>query len=125
MKAKGLVWMGVPTDDFEGTVDFFRDVMGLEEEMREEDFAVLRLPGGETVEVFGPSLRGQEQFATGPVVGFLVDDVAVAREEMEARGVKFIGPVHVGDAGRAWSHFRGPGGKVYEITQVPEGGRGE
>ena len=121
MKVKGLVWMGVPTDDFEGTVAFFRDVMDLEEEMREEDFAVLRLPGGETVEVFGPSLRGQEQFATGPVVGFLVDDGSAAREEMEARGVEFIGPVHAGDAGRAWSHFRGPDGKVYEITQVPDG----
>ena len=118
---KGLVWMGVPTDDFEGTVAFFRDVMDLEEEMRDEDFAVLRLPGGEAVEVFGPSLRGQEQFTTGPVVGFLVDDVVVAREEMEARGVEFIGPAHAGDAGAAWSHFRGPDGKVYEITQVPDG----
>jgi predicted enzyme related to lactoylglutathione lyase len=28
--ARGLVWMGVPTDDFGGTVAFFRDVMGLE-----------------------------------------------------------------------------------------------
>lgn len=73
------------------------------------------------MEVFGPSLRGQEQFATGPVVGFLVDDVAVAREEMEAKSVESIGLVHTGDAGAAWSYFRGPGGKVYEITQVPEG----
>jgi predicted enzyme related to lactoylglutathione lyase len=117
--------MGVPTDDFEATVAFFRDVMGVKEEIREEDFAVLRLPGGETVEVFGPSLRGQEQFATGPVVGFLVDDASTAREEMEARGVDFVGPMHVGDPGRAWSHFRGPDGKVYEITQVPDGELGE
>lgn len=121
VKARGLVWMGVPTDDFAGTVAFFRGVMGLKEERSEGEFAVLRLPGGESVEVFGPSFRDQEQFATGPVVGFLVDDVAVAREEMEARGVGFVGPVHAGDAGAAWSHFRGPDGKVYEITQVPDG----
>lgn len=121
IKANGLIWMGVPTDDFGGTVAFFRDVMGLEEESREEDFAILRMPGGEAVEVFGPSFRDHEQFATGPVVGFLVEDVAGTRKEMEAQGVAFVGPVHAGDAGAAWSHFRGPDGKVYEITQVPDG----
>lgn len=29
MKASGLVWMGMPTDDFAGNVAFLRDVMGL------------------------------------------------------------------------------------------------
>lgn len=53
MKAKGLVWMGVPTHDFADTVAFFRDVMGLKEESGEGDFAILRLPGGQAVEVFG------------------------------------------------------------------------
>jgi predicted enzyme related to lactoylglutathione lyase len=121
VQAKGLVWMGVPTHDLGGTVAFFRDVMGLEEERREGDFAILRLPSGEAVEVFGPSLRDQPQFAAGPVAGFLVGNVAAARAEMEGRGVQFIGPIHIGEAGAAWSHFRGPDGKVYEITQVPDG----
>jgi hypothetical protein len=76
--------------------------------------------GGEMVEVFGPSLRGQEQLSTGPVVGFLVDDVALARQEMEERGIEFVGPVHAGDAGAAWSHLRRPDGKVYEIKQVSD-----
>ncbi len=121
MKALKLVWMGVPTDDFEGSVAFFRDVMGLEVQHLEEDFAVLRLAGGEAVEVFGPSIRGQAQFATGPVVGFQVEDVARSREEMEAAGVEFVGPVHSGEEGALWSHFKGPDGKIYEITQVPDG----
>jgi len=119
MKALGLAWLGVPTDDFEGTVSFFRDVLGLAVERQDGDFAILRLPDGEVVEVFGPSRRGAEQFSSGPVVGFLVEDVRGAREEMEARGVEFIGPVHTGDAGVAWSHFRGPGGSVFEITHRP------
>ena len=80
----------------------------------------MRLPSGEAVEVFGPELAGTEQFATGPVVGFEVEDVREAREEMEAKGVRFLGPVHDRDPGTAWSHFRGPDGNVYEITQIPE-----
>lgn len=121
MKALGLVWMGIPTERFEPTVAFFRDVMGLEEERLEGDFAILRLPGGEAVEVFGPSHAGQDQFATGPIVGFRVEDVRGAREEMEAAGVEFVGPVHAGEGGAAWSHFRGPDGKTYEIVQLPDG----
>jgi len=121
MKALGLAWPRIPAERFEPTVAFFRDVVGLEEERLEEDFAILRLPGGGAVEIFGPSRAGQEQFATGPIVGFRVEDVRGAREEMEAAGVEFIGPVHAGEGGAAWCHFRGPDGKTYEIMQLPDG----
>ena len=40
--ARGLVWMGVPTADFGGTVAFFRDVMGLETFYGAESVAVHR-----------------------------------------------------------------------------------
>jgi hypothetical protein len=86
-----------------------RDVVGLAVERQEGDFAILRLLGGEAVEVFGLSLRGAEQFSSGPIVGFRVEDVRGARQEMEVRGVEFIGPVLGGDAG----------GSVYEITHRP------
>ena len=66
------------------------------------------------VEGFGPSRVGQEQFATGPIVGFRVEDVGGAVFE-------FVGPVHDGEGGAAWSHFRGPDGKNYEIMQLPDG----
>lgn len=121
MKALGLGWLGIPTERFDPTVAFFRDVMGLEVEILEEDFAKLRLPGGDVVEVFGPSRAGQEQFAAGPVVGFQVEDAGDARGELEAAGVEFIGPVHAGEGGGAWSHFRGPNDTTYEILQLPHG----
>jgi hypothetical protein len=31
--------------------------------------------------------------STGPVLGFLVDDVETARKRLEAEGIEFIGPV--------------------------------
>ena len=122
LNAKRLVWMGVPTRHFVETVAFFRDVLGLEAEREDADFAVLRLPSGEAVEgLRARELAGAEQLPTGPVVCFEVEDVREAREEMDAKGVECLGPVHDGDPGAAWSHFRGPDGKVYEITQIPEG----
>ena len=120
MNAQRLVWLGVPTQNFDAAVTFFRDIMGLDIEHLENDFAILRLSSGEAVEVFGPTFQQQAQFATGPVVGFQVADVRQARAEMEARGVAFIGPIHEGDNSAAWAHFRGPDGKVYEITQMPK-----
>ncbi len=110
--------MGVPTRHFAETVVFFRDVLGLEAE-RED--AVLRLPSGEAVEVFGPELADAEQFVTGPVVGFEVEDVREAREEMEAKGVEFLVPVHDGDPGTAGRTFEGPTGRS---TRSPRSRKG-
>jgi predicted enzyme related to lactoylglutathione lyase len=116
MKAKGLVWLGTRTRNFDDTVRFFGDTLGLRKAHEEPDFAVFRLPNGDTVEVFGPGDRGHEHFDTGPVVGFLVDDVTEARSDLEAAGVTFIGPVPEADDGGSWSHFTGPDGNIYEIT---------
>jgi hypothetical protein len=65
--------------------------------------------------VFGPGDRDHEHFITGPVAGFLVDDVREARADLEEACIDFIGPVHKADGGY-WSHFTGPDGNVYEIT---------
>ncbi len=117
MKAEGLVWLGTRTPQFEATVRFFGDTMGLSVEHEEPDFAVLRLPDGGKVEVFGPGDHDHEHFTTGPVAGFLVEDVEEARAELEDAGISFIGPVHHHDENSAWSHFVGPDGNVYEITR--------
>jgi predicted enzyme related to lactoylglutathione lyase len=117
-RARSLAWLGVPTDDVDAAVTFFTRRLAVALEHRDGDFAILRLPSGQAIELFGPSVRGQAQFRTGPLVGFEVDDVLAARAEMEAAGVDFIGPVRHGDAGAAWSHFTGPDGHVYELTQL-------
>jgi predicted enzyme related to lactoylglutathione lyase len=117
MKAKGLVWLGTRTAKFDDTAGFFRDTLGLRAEHEEQDFAVYRLPNGDTVEVFGPGDTDHEHFATGPVVEFLVDDVERARADLESAGISFIGPVHSAGDGASWAHFTGPDGYVYGITR--------
>ncbi len=120
MKAKGLVWLGTRTRNFDDTVRFFGETLGLHAAHERPDFAIFRLPNGDSVEVFGPGDTDHEHFTTGPVVGFLVDDVREARADLEEAGVSFISPVHETDDGGSWSHFTGPDGNVYEITAPPQ-----
>jgi catechol 2,3-dioxygenase-like lactoylglutathione lyase family enzyme len=114
VEIKELAWLGVRTSRFDETVKFFKEVLGLKVSREHRDFAVLRLPNGDAVEVFGPSDEQHDFFTTGPVVGFLVEDIEKARLEMEAGGIEFIGPVHY-HGQSSWSHFRGPDGIIYEI----------
>jgi catechol 2,3-dioxygenase-like lactoylglutathione lyase family enzyme len=118
---KGLVWVGSRTEHYGQMVRFYRDALGLPLEHEEGEFALFRLPDGSKAEVFGPSDTEHTHFTTGPVVGFLVDDVESARGGLEAQGIEFIGPVHEWEpTGEAWSHFRAPDGNVYEITHRPK-----
>jgi predicted enzyme related to lactoylglutathione lyase len=115
---KGLAWLGVRTERYEELVEFLREGMGLEIDHGSADFAAFELPDGSTVEVFGPSDSDHSHFSTGPVAGFLVDDIEGARRDLEAAGAEFIGPIHHWE-GQAWSHFRAPDGNVYEVTYKP------
>jgi catechol 2,3-dioxygenase-like lactoylglutathione lyase family enzyme len=118
---KGLVWVGSRTEHYEQMRDFYQDTLGLPLEHEEGEFALFRLPDGSKAEVFGSSDTEHAHFSTGPVAGFLVDDVGSTRKVLEAQGIEFIGPVHEWEpTGEAWSHFRAPDGNVYEVTHAPK-----
>jgi len=118
---KGLAWVGSRTEHYSKMVAFYRDSLCLSLDFEEGEFASFKLADGSKAEVFGPSDTEHTHFSTGPVVGFLVDDVESSRERLEAEGIEFIGPVHKWEpTGEAWSHFRAPDGNVYEIVQGPK-----
>lgn len=117
MNVKALAWLGIRTEKFEEMVRLFRNVMNLVVESEEPDYVVFRLPDGALVEVFGPRCRYNTHFTTGPVVGFLVDDAESAAAELQAAGVELIGPTRHWSPDYASQHFRGPDGRVYEVTQ--------
>lgn len=114
MKVEGLGWLGVRTDRFEETVRMFRDAMGLEVVREECDVTGFRFPDGTGMEVWRPEDEFHGFFPSGPVVGFLVDDVEAARARMADAGIEFLGPIQRSDTA-SWNHFRGPDGNVYEI----------
>jgi catechol 2,3-dioxygenase-like lactoylglutathione lyase family enzyme len=112
-----LAWVGTRTENAEPTVHFFRDVLGLRLETAHDGFWMLKLPDGSKVEIFGPQSPVNRHFTTGPVAGFLVDDVFSAAEELRAAGVEILLEPATDDSGNAWVHFRAPDGNVYEFTQ--------
>jgi len=100
-------------------VQLYQNIMGLDVTHQESGFVVMDLPNGDRVEVFGQE-SSYNTFFTNPVAGFLVDDIAVARAEMESQGIEFIGPTDVVEDGYAWAHFRAPDGFIYELTYDPK-----
>jgi catechol 2,3-dioxygenase-like lactoylglutathione lyase family enzyme len=119
MEIVKLAWVGTRTENAEPTVQFFREVLGLRLEAEHEGFWMLQLPDGSKVEVFSSESATNSHFTTGPVVGFLVDDVSRAADELRSAGVEILQEPQVDDSGNAWVHFRGPDGNVYEFTQDP------
>ena len=108
MRVLGLVWVGTRTTEYAATVAFFKDVLGLGEESSETDFAVLEVPDGATVEVFGPASRLQPSISPTRSPGSRSPDLDEAESGTAAAGVEIVLPPSGGT--RAWVHFRAPDG---------------
>ena len=119
MRIIKMAWVGTRSERAEPTVAFFRDVLGLRLALEMPGFWLLRLPDGSKVEVFGPDNPVNRHFTTGPVAGFLVEDVFAATEELRSAGVEILLHPVLDDSGNAWVHFRAPDGNVYELTSDP------
>ncbi len=125
MDVRRLGWLGTRTDKFAETARFFREVLGLATSYEEPDFAMLSLPGADHdyVEIIGPGAEGMEfhtaTYTTGPVVAFVVGDLAAARSELQAAGAEVLDEITWAGSipGYGWFHFRGPDGNVYGMMQ--------
>jgi catechol 2,3-dioxygenase-like lactoylglutathione lyase family enzyme len=115
MQILSLAWVGTRATDYMATVAFFRDVLGLAVHSAENGFTVLEVPGGATVEIFGPASQ-YNQHLTHPVAGFLVANLDDAITELRAADVEIVLPKQGGDT-RSWIHFRAPDGFVYELVE--------
>jgi catechol 2,3-dioxygenase-like lactoylglutathione lyase family enzyme len=118
MELLKIGWLGTRTGKAAEMADLLQTVLGLRLVHTDLDMWVFQLPDGSKVEVFGPRSHN-EHFTTGPVPGFLVDDLASATEELRSAGVPIVsGPTFwPGEDDVGWVHFRAPDGRLYEITQ--------
>jgi catechol 2,3-dioxygenase-like lactoylglutathione lyase family enzyme len=114
MRVLSLAWVGTRTTEYAATLAFFTDVLCLDVRSLETDFAVLEIPDGATVEVFGPA-SPYNRHLTHPVAGFLVSDLEQAVAELRAAGAEIVLDPQGGET-RSWVHFRAPDGYVYELV---------
>jgi predicted enzyme related to lactoylglutathione lyase len=88
----GVDFVAVPTNDFDASMHFYGEVLGLPFLKRWGDMPGAEFQAGNlTLAIMDPTAFGQEFRPHGLPIALQVDDVAAAREHLEAQGVKFTG----------------------------------
>ena len=123
MRVTGVDFITVPTRDFEQADKFYGDVLGLERSKRWGE-----MPAGEfetgslTIAVMQSDAFGIEFERHSHPIALHVDDVEVARGELEAKGVEFVADTI--DSGVChMAHFRDPDGNalMFHHRYAPKG----
>jgi predicted enzyme related to lactoylglutathione lyase len=90
----GVVFVCVPTRDFDAAVAFYGGVLGLPERKRWGSMPGCEFQAGHlTLAVMQPDAFGQEFRPNALPIAFQVDDVPAARAALEAKGVAFAGEI--------------------------------
>jgi len=119
---EGVNWVISWTPNFEQTVTFFRDVLGLPitaegvpvTATQFARYAPFTLLIGGVLESVEPTADVRQRY-TAPIVSFTVDDVAQARQQLEERQVIFVAPIVRTSDGWGWTYFRAPDGNGYQL----------
>lgn len=89
----GVDFVAVPTDDFDASFRFYREVLGLPCVARYGTMPGAEFQAGNlTLALMQNDAFGQEFRPNTMPIAFRVDDVAAAREHLEAVGVRFSTP---------------------------------
>jgi catechol 2,3-dioxygenase-like lactoylglutathione lyase family enzyme len=123
MEVRNLRWVGVQTPHYQPMVRFLRDVLGLRVNFEQPTTVEFSTSEGDRFQVMAPGDPYFDFFgrhATGPVPLFEVDDVHLARQELEAAGAELVGQLDR-DANWEWVHVRAPDGHLYELASRRRG----
>jgi predicted enzyme related to lactoylglutathione lyase len=123
----GVDFIAVPATDFDASVAFYKDTLGLQPVKRWGAMPGAEFQAGNlTIAVMEPTAFGQTFAPHGLPIALQVDDVAEARAELEARGVAFLGESF--DSGVCWqAMFQDPAGNLLGLHHryAPSPPRGE
>jgi catechol 2,3-dioxygenase-like lactoylglutathione lyase family enzyme len=111
-------WIGVVTEDLERQRSFYRDTLGFREIGGSESWVHFEVRGGGLFELIQRDPSPQYD-AKRYQVGFTVDDIRSAREELVRGGAGPISEIEGEEAGSSnmWCYFRDAEGNVFELTQ--------
>lgn len=87
----GVDFVALPARDFDASVDFYGNVLGLPAGKRWGDMPGAEFQAGNlTLAIMDPTAFGQEFRPHALPIALQVDDVPAAREALEAQGVQFV-----------------------------------
>ncbi|HEU4946520.1 MAG TPA: VOC family protein [Kribbella sp.] len=113
MQIKGITFVGTRTSARSETGAFVRDVLGLTPlRTTGMDAEVFALPDGSTFAVTSPDGPDDSE----RTIGFLVEDIAQAADELRAAGVETDDEI-AESATQRYLHFRAPDGHLYELVE--------
>lgn len=116
-------------DDVAASVHFYRQVLGLEVEWEAgADYAQVKVRGTLHFGIWDRKAAAQatlgdsgqaKDVPLGFSIGFEVDEVAAASEQMEARGWKMAQSPKSEPWGQVTSRFKSPSGALCEVSETP------
>ncbi len=113
MEIQGIVFAGSGTAARPQMAAFARDVLGLAPaHVAGVEADLFDLPDGSSFAVAFPQGMG----ATERSLGFLVDDIETAVQELRAAGAEVDADIS-GNARERYVHFRAPDGQLYELVE--------
>ncbi len=120
MNGEGLLgwptWIGVVVEDLDRERRFWGKLLGVPEDHSGDDFVSFKTSDGRWFELIERS-EDTEYDEPRFQVGFAVDDIQSAFEQMVQGGIDAITPIY-GDK-EPWAYFRDPERRVFAIKQSP------
>ncbi len=109
-------------DDFNHSLSFYRDKLGLKVNSQEGEYADFKLEG--TLLAIFSKRTATAMFPAehigksgGAVYGFQVADVAKSCEELKVKGVEIFEGPKTTDWGQTVAYFKDPDGNLWEVSR--------
>ena len=115
-------------EDFDVTVRFYRDTLGLEVEVHHEGYADVAAPGTLHFGIWSREEAAKATFGTpeaagripiGFTIGFEVDEVESAECRLRESGIDVVQPMKTEPWEQVTSRFLTPNGAFCEIAETP------
>jgi catechol 2,3-dioxygenase-like lactoylglutathione lyase family enzyme len=110
-------------DDFDESLEFYRDKLGLEIKSQEGKFANFKL--GETELAIFEKTEATSMFPTeymksggGAVLGFQVEDMAKTCEELRSKGIEVFEGPKTTEWGQTVAYFLDPDENIWEVSNA-------
>lgn len=121
MNCKGIVWAGLSVQNLEQAITFYKDVLGLSLLRTGEGWASFDGSNGARLDLFTGGTANstpKKSDIQSLSIGFKVDDLDRAVEELTSKGVILVGNI-AEFKGERWVQFCDPEGNMLEIKQTP------